>query len=132
MPYHTHILWRVTAANPAGIFVKDNIQYPMQTLFDAPVATYQIVDGRGSAPLVEEVVALLDGRCPVHRVLGFDQRHARQVTPLLALVQVGQCIRVTDDIGRARLHASVPRIGSGRAGQTIFLLASRSSRTKES
>lgn len=85
MAHHPHILRRSARANAAGIFVKDDVEHPMDALFDALLAPYQRVHlGRG-AHLIQEIIPLFGRGAPINRALDFDQGDTRQIAPAVAV-----------------------------------------------
>ena len=57
---------RVTLANAALVFLKGDIELPMQTVLDAPVAAHRVGETTGRDELAQDVVAVFTDS-PFHR-----------------------------------------------------------------
>jgi hypothetical protein len=66
MPQHDKVLLTVVLAHTTAIFLKGQIEHPMQTIFDAPMAADRVSKGLGIACQARHVVAPFAGDLLTH------------------------------------------------------------------
>src|SRR5947207_8884912 len=66
------VLLAVILAHAADVFLKGNVEHPMETIFDAPMAAYRTPKGLGAARQAHDVIATLSGYLLAHFALRFD------------------------------------------------------------
>lgn len=75
----------MTFANPAVVFTKRDIEYPMQTVFDPPMTARRMGKGFGMGdPLRSDVERTLGGGLALDLAYPFHPADARQLWPVLA------------------------------------------------
>jgi hypothetical protein len=122
MAHYAHILRRSAGPNVAGIFVKNDIQHPMDAVFDAPMAAHEGIHLSRRTNMIEQVGALVGSRAPIGGALRFHERDTSEVSPAVAGVELGDAIRITDDIRSAGFEPPVPTGRLGRTDDAIFRL----------
>src|SRR3990172_6607991 len=90
MAQQSQVFGSMILPHPAAIFIKGNIQGPMQLILDAPMRAYRRQDPFGTGS-TGEMIAVFTGLFCANPTLGSDPRHGDQVFP------VGKAPQVTEN-----------------------------------
>jgi hypothetical protein len=107
MPQHDKVLLTVVLAHATAIFLKGQIEHPMQPIFDAPMCANGVSKGLGIACQAHHVVAPFAGDLLTHSPLRFDHTHTAQPSPRLLRIEIGDHFRIGNRPLLAPFHSAV-------------------------
>lgn len=83
------VLLAMVFAHPAGIFLKSDVKYPVEAIFDSPMAAHGCAKGSCLPRQAREVIATFDGRLLAHGALRLNHANAAQPHPRLLRIEIG-------------------------------------------
>jgi hypothetical protein len=107
MPQHDKVLLAVVLPHATAIFLKGQIEYPMQPIFDAPMASDRVSKGLGIAWQARHVGAPFAGGLLTYPPLRFDHAHTAQPSPRLLRIERGDHFRIGNRPRLTPLHSAM-------------------------
>src|SRR6266404_6281679 len=82
------VLLTVVLAHATDIFLKGDVEHPVEAIFDAPMAAHGCAKGARLPRQAREVIATFGGYLLAHFALRFDHANAAQPHPGLLRIEI--------------------------------------------
>src|ERR1019366_2355869 len=105
MAQDNEVLCGVALADAALILVKGQVEYPMDAIFDSPVATHGRAEGSSRQRAFQKAVARLAGAVGPHLPLGINGTNPPQAGPVVVVLQPLQRVWIGNHPGAPVLDA---------------------------